>query len=54
MSSTGRGIRFAVWNAHSVNNKRADVEFLLHDRELDIFYITESWLVEDVAFEFFP
>ena len=53
MRSTDRGIGFAVWNAHSVNNKRADIEFLLHDRELDVLCITETWLGEDVAFEFF-
>ena len=53
MRSTERGIRFAVWNAHSVNNKRADIEYLLHDRELDILCITETWLDVDVAFEFF-
>ena len=53
MRSTERGIRFAVWNAHSVINKGADIEYLLHDRELDILRITETWLDEDVAFEFF-
>ena len=53
MRSTDRGIIFAVWNAHSVNNKRADIEYLLHDRELDILCITETWLEEGVAFEFY-
>ena len=42
MRSTDRGIRLAAWNAHSVNNKRADIEYLLHDRELDILCITET------------
>ena len=53
MRTTEKGITFSVWNAHSVNNKRADIEYLLHDRELDILCITETWLYEDIAFEFF-
>ena len=51
MCFRGRGIRFAVWNAHSVNNKRAEVKFLLHDRELDVLCIYETWLAEDDVFE---
>ena len=53
MCSPGRGIIFPVWNAHSGNNKRAEVEFLLHNKELDVLCIFESWLAEDVAFEFY-
>ena len=53
MCSSGRGIRFGVWNAHSVNNKRAEVEFLLHDRKLDVLCISESWLAKGVAFELY-
>ena len=52
MYSPCRGIRFSVWNTHNVINKRADVEFLLHDQELDILCISESWLTEDDVFEF--
>ena len=52
MCSGDSSIRFAFWNAHSVDNKRADIEYLLHDRELDVLCITETWLDEDVAFEF--
>ena len=53
MCSPGRGIRFAVGNAHSINNKRAGMDFLLHDRDIDVLCISESWLAEDVAFEFY-
>ena len=53
MCSSGGGIRFGVWNAHSVNNKRADIEFLLRDRGLDVLCISESWLAEGVVFELY-
>ena len=42
-----------MWNARSVNNKRAEVEFLLHEQDLDVLCISESWLAEDVAFELY-
>ena len=42
-----------MWNAHSVNNKRAEVEFLLHDRDLEVRCISESWLAKGIAFELY-
>lgn len=37
-------IRFATWNAHSVLNKKGQVESLLHLHNLDILAISETWL----------
>ena len=42
-----------MWNARSVNNKRAEVEFLLHERDLDVLCISELWLAKDVVFELY-
>ena len=40
----GSSFRIATWNAHSVYNKRLEMEALLHTQGLDILCVTESWL----------
>ena len=53
MGSSERSLRFSVWNAHSVRSRRAEVESILSERELDILCITETWLAPGDVFEFF-
>lgn len=40
-------IRFATWNAHSLNKKSATVCDIIISKRLDILAITESWLSGD-------
>ena len=44
LTSGGSPFRLATWNAHSVYNRRSEVESLLHTHELEILGVTESWL----------
>ena len=53
MGSSERGFRFSVWNAHSVMSRRAEIESILSEWELDVFCITETWLDPDDVFEFY-
>ena len=36
--------RLAIWNAHSVYNKRPELEALLHAQRLNVLCVAESWL----------
>ena len=53
MGSSERSLRFSIWNAHSVRTKRAEVESILSEWELDVFCITETWLAPGDVFEFY-
>ena len=53
MGSSERGFRFSVWNAHSARSRRAEIESILSEWELDVFCITETWLDPDDVFEFY-
>ena len=37
-------VRFAVWNAHSINKKSASICDFVMSRRLDILVLTETWL----------
>lgn len=41
--SNFRGLRYGNWNAHSVLNKKPEIESLLHIHNLDILTITETY-----------
>ena len=45
--------RFANWNAHSVINKRQEIEAMFSLHDLDMLCVTETWLTPDFVFEFF-
>ena len=45
--------KFANWNAHSVFNKRQEIEAMLSLHDLNMLCITETWIVPDLVFEFF-
>ena len=53
MAGPVRRFRFANWNAHSVLNKRQEIEAMLSLGDLDMLCITETWLDPDSVFEFF-
>ena len=45
----GPSFRLATWNAHSVFNKRPEIETLLYIQRLNVLCVAESWLrPEDV------
>ena len=44
LSSAGSPFRLATWNAHSICNKRPEIESLIYTHDLDILGVTESWL----------
>lgn len=43
-----RSLRYGNWNAHSVLNKKPEIESMLHIHNLDILIITETWLTKRV------
>ena len=53
MSEPGKRFRFANCNAHSVLNKRQEIEAMLSLYDLDMLCVTETWLAPDFVFEFF-
>ena len=53
MGSSGRGLRFAVWNAHSARSRRTEIESILSEWDLDVFCISNTWLASDDVFEFY-
>ena len=36
-----------LWNVRSLNNKVLDVMSYLDDKCIDIFFVTETWLIDD-------
>ena len=53
MTEPGKRFRFTNWNAHSVLNKRQEIEAMLSLYDLDMLCVTETWLTPDFLFEFF-
>ena len=53
MAEPKRQLKFANWNAHSMLNKRQEIEAMLSLHDLEILCITETWLVPDLVFEVF-
>ena len=53
MGSLEHGLRFSVWNAHSVRSRGDEVESILSEWDLDVFCITETWLDPADVFEFY-
>ena len=53
MAESGKRFRFANWNAHSVLNKRQDIEAMLSLHDLDMLCVTEIWLASEHVFELF-
>ena len=53
MSEPGKRFRFANWNAHSVLNKRQEIEAMLSLYDLDMLCVTETWITSDFVFKFF-
>lgn len=45
MVEKSRGkLKFAKWNAHSVLKKKAEIDIILAEFDLDVLYVTETWL----------
>ena len=42
-----RKVRFAVWNAQSINNKSSIICDIILSNHLDMFAVTETWLCSD-------
>ena len=53
MAESFRRFRFANWNAHSVSNKRQEIEAMLSLNDLDLLCVTETWLDPESVFEFY-
>ena len=53
MAESKKRFRFTNWNAHSVLNKRQEIEAMLSLHDLDMLCVTETWLTPDFVFEFF-
>ena len=53
MAESRKRFRFPNWNAHSVFNKRQEIEAMLSLHDLDMLCVTETWLTPDYVFEFF-
>ena len=51
LSSAGSPFQLATWNAHSICNKRPEIESLIYTHDLDILGVTESWLRPGDAWE---
>ena len=53
LGSTLGGLPFwmAIWKAHSVYNKRPEIEELLHTQRLDVLCVTESSLTPEDIWE---
>lgn len=49
MKGSGKVLRYGTWSAHSVLNKRAEIEALLSVNQLDFLSITETWLSSKIA-----
>lgn len=48
MIDNNQPLRFGTWNACSIVNKKAEVEALLHQHNLDVLAISETWLSDSV------
>ena len=44
LTQGGSPFRLATWNAHSVHNKRPEIESLLRTQGMDVLGVIESWL----------
>lgn len=45
-----QSLNWALWNAHSVVQKKIEVESILHTLQLDVICITETWLTSELNF----
>lgn len=46
-------IRLINWNAHSVINKKTDIEAMISSIQLQVFCITETWLGPAIPFNIY-
>lgn len=46
------GVKVLSWNAHSIRNKHSELSILIDNLDIDIILVSESWLTEDISFEF--
>ena len=53
MPKSKRRFNFTNWNAHSVLDKKQEIEAMLSLHDLDMLCVTETWLTPDFVFEFF-
>ena len=47
-SLDARHLKVCAWNAQSLRNKTASLVNYIHDNELDILAITETWFSENL------